>query len=129
MCPATCAGRGRAGARKSAGVGGVSARDPESGSEATSWWWEAPRPLEENARRCLREAAETQAAVRSTRLRVARWQQSEGEKESTRSGGCGGGLRERAEPHREAWNLWRVRGGVTVRGGVRARLRSTGSAK
>lgn len=44
-------------------------------------------------------------------------------KESTRSGGCGGGLGDRAEPHREAWNSWKVRGGV------RARLRSTGSGK
>lgn len=34
-------------------------------------------------------------------------------KESTSSEGCGGGLGDRAEPHREAWNLWRVRGGVS----------------
>ncbi|KAF6351603.1 hypothetical protein mRhiFer1_010121 [Rhinolophus ferrumequinum] len=34
-------------------------------------------------------------------------------KESTGSEGCGGGLGDRAEPHREAWNLWRVRGGVS----------------
>ncbi|XP_072617863.1 uncharacterized protein [Vulpes vulpes] len=44
-------------------------------------------------------------------------------KECTRSAGCGGGLGAGAEPHREAWNSWRVRGGV------RARLRSTGSGK
>lgn len=43
-------------------------------------------------------------------------------KESTSSEGCGGGLGDRAEPHREAWNLWRVRGGVSS-------LRSTGSGK
>ena len=44
-------------------------------------------------------------------------------KESTSSRDCGGGLGPGAELHRESWNSWRVRGGVS------ARLRSAGSGK
>ncbi|XP_061014210.1 uncharacterized protein LOC133066807 [Dama dama] len=44
-------------------------------------------------------------------------------KESTSSRDCGGGLGPGAELHRESWNSWRVRGGVS------ARLRSARSGK
>ena len=124
-CSAACAserpGPERASPRGGWG-GGVRARDPDFRSQAKSCGGERGgclgRPRGGVGARRQRLVplcgARDPARLVGRRLRG---------KESTSSRDCGGGLGPGAELHRESWNSWRVRGGVS------ARLRSAGSGK
>ena len=82
-CSAACASErpGPEGASPRGGVGGVRARDPESGSKTASCGWVTRWLLRESARRRRSEAGDTLVAFRSARPRAAGRQETEGKGE------------------------------------------------